>query len=394
MIKKSDYPWRLGLFLAAYYMANAIYQGYISKYFEAQGMTTAQLSVILAATPLIAIVFQPIWGAMGDRARSRNRVLAGLIAAACVFMMMFRVSGAFWYLLTVNILFSAVYTSIQPMGDSIILEELARRDQPFGPIRMMGAVAFAILNLVFGMILSPDHMELVVYAAFALLVMLLPAARLLPPTGGHQAGKKEKSNMGAILKMPGMARLFIMMMLLQLTYGYFYSFFSIHFTSLPGGTHTLLGLCYFLSAMSEIPFLLNSDRLLDRLGVGRLMSISAACITVRWLILATTQNAVIALLSQLLHCFGFIVLTVAMAKYIAITIPDELKASGQMLIAVVGFGIARSFGCLAGGFVASAMGSVQRGFALMSAVSGCALVIFAPKYFRMPPINGKSGKEG
>ena len=72
-MSKSRYPWRFGLFLSIYYMANAIYQGYASKYFEAAGMSTAQLSVILAATPIVSIIAQPLWGAAGDRAKVRNR---------------------------------------------------------------------------------------------------------------------------------------------------------------------------------------------------------------------------------------------------------------------------------------------------------------------------------
>ena len=389
MMKKSNYPWRYGLYLSAYYMANAIYQGYASKYFESAGMTTAQLSVILAATPIISIFAQPMWGAAGDRARSRNRVLRALILISAVMVLMYRVSSAFWWLLPVGCLFSAAYTSIQPMGDSIILEALTPENQPFGPIRLMGCLSFAVMNLVWGQFLAPERMSLVVYGTSVMLVILLLVTRVLPVTAGHQADTGRKMNMTAILKMKHMRGLFTLMMLLQLTMGYFYSFFSIHFTSLPGGTNGLLGVCYFISALSEVPFLLNADRLYKRLGVGKLMSISALAVTLRWILLASTGSAYVAMASQLLHSWGFIVMTVSMSKYINDTIPDELKASGQMLIAVVGFGIARAFGILGGGLVASAMGSIQMGFALMAGISGVALIAFAPKYLRMKPLNGK-----
>ena len=39
MKRSSDLPWRFGLFLATYYLANAVYQGYAAKYFEAVGMS-------------------------------------------------------------------------------------------------------------------------------------------------------------------------------------------------------------------------------------------------------------------------------------------------------------------------------------------------------------------
>ena len=106
-MKKSNYPWQYGLFLAFYYTANAIYQGYASKYFEAVGMTTAQLSVILAAMPIISIFAQPLWGAAGDRAKTRNSVLRGLIVASAAIVLLYRLSNAFWWLLPVSALFSA-----------------------------------------------------------------------------------------------------------------------------------------------------------------------------------------------------------------------------------------------------------------------------------------------
>ncbi|MBQ8954432.1 MAG: MFS transporter, partial [Clostridia bacterium] len=366
-----------------------IYQGYASKFFESAGMNTAQLSVILAATQVISIFAQPLWGAAGDRAKSRNQVLRLLILIAAAVVLLYRVSGAFLWLLPVSCLFSAAYTSIQPMGDSIILEALTPDNHPFGPIRLMGCLSFAVMNLLWGQFLAPERMNFVVYATSILLVILLFVARVLPVTAGHQAATGRKMNMTAILKLKHMPGLFTLMMLLQLTMGYFYSFFSIHFTALPGGTNGLLGLCYFLSAASEVPFLLNADRLYKKLGVGKLMSISALVVTLRWILLASTGSAYAALASQLLHGGGFIVMTVSMSKFINDTIPDELKASGQMLIAVVGFGIARAFGILGGGLVASVMGSIQMGFALMAAISGVALIAFAPKYLRMKPLNGE-----
>ena len=388
MKKSSDFPWKYGLFLASYYLANAVYQSYASKYFESVGMTHTQLSVLLAAAPVISIIMQPIWGMLGDRMKSRNIVLRMLIVVAAALVLTYRISGAFWWLLIVSCLFSAFYTSIQPMGDSIILEALQPKNQPFGPLRLMGCLTFAVGNLFIGYAID-GRMNLVVYLTTAILMLTLLSTKALPYTPGHQS-TGQKMNMLAILKLRHMPGLLIMLMMMQLTMGYFYSFYSIHFTSLPGGTTTLLGLCYFLSAVSEVPFLLNADKLYDKLGVGKLMSISAAAITLRWLLLGLFPYAGVAMASQVLHGWGFIVMTVSTSKYMSATVPDELKASGQMLLAVVGFGIARAFGILGGGLLSEAMGGIQNGFLMMAAVSGAALLIFAPRYLRMKPLNGQN----
>ncbi len=385
MKKSSDFPWKYGLFLACYYLANAVYQGYVPNYFESAGMTHIQRTVLLSMAPIISILMQPVWGTLGDRSKSRNNVLRILIAAAAGIVLTYRIAGAFWYLMTASILFSAFYTSIQPMGDSIILEALQPENQPFGPLRLMGCLAFAIGNLFIGFMID-GRANLVLYLTTGILMLTLLSTWSLPETPGHQK-TGQKMNMLGILKLPHMPGLIVMLMLLQLTMGYFYSFYPPYFTSLPGGTTTILGWCYFLSAMSEVPFLLNADRLYEKLGVGKLLTISACAVTLRWILLASFPTIYVAAGSQVLHGWGFIVMTVSMSKYMSAAVPDELKASGQMLLSVVGFGIARVFGILGGGLLSEAMGGVQNGFILMACISGAALICFAPKYLRSEPLN-------
>ena len=379
---KKSYPWRYAAFMITYYTVNAIYQGYISKYFQLRGAATAQLSVLLAAAPMISIVSQPFWGMRGDRAKSRNRVLRLMILLGVGLILMLPLSRAFGWMLLFNALFAAQYTSIQPMGDSIILESLlARGNQPFGPLRLCGSLSFAVVNLVFGLLVG-ERFEWVIYLTAALLAGVFLSTYLLPPTPGHQAETGRRMSLADLFRVPGMPPLLALFMMLQLCMGYFYSFFSIHFTSLPGGSTSLLGLAYFISATSELPFLLNADRLFDRLGAGRLMCLSALTMLTRWVLLATCPNVAVVLCSQLLHGGGFIVMSVSMAKHINATVPAELKSSGQLLLAVVGFGLARVFGILGGGLLSSALGGTRHAFLIMAGVCALALILFAPRYFR------------
>ena len=384
---KKSYPWRYAAFMITYYTVNAIYQGYISKYFQLRGAATAQLSVLLAAAPMISIVSQPFWGMRGDRAKSRNRVLRLMILLGVGLILMLPLSNAFGWMLLFNALFAAQYTSIQPMGDSIILESLlARGNQPFGPLRLCGSLSFAVVNLGFGLLVG-ERFEWVIWLSAALLAGVFLSTYLLPSTPGHQAETGRKMSLVDLFRVPGMPPLLALFMMLQLCMGYFYSFFSIHFTALPGGSMTLLGLAYFISATSELPFLLNADRLFDRLGAGRLMCLSALTMLTRWVLLATCPNVAVVLCSQLLHGGGFIVMSVSMAKHINATVPAELKSSGQLLLAVAGFGLARVFGILGGGLLSGALGGTRHAFLVMAGVCALALILFAPRYFRRAKAN-------
>lgn len=388
MPDKKKYPWHFALFLMTYYSANGIYQGYISKYYKQAGVSGIEFIVLMASMPVVALVIQPLWGRIGDRMHSRNTALRIMVTASTVLAASYTVSGNFSVLLLLGCLFAAFYTAIEPMADSIILETLYRERQPFGPIRISGCISYALVNLAAGRLLE-GRLSIVPYVTAIFLLILFASTYTLPATPGHQHGKK-KMPLRSILKLPRMVPLMILLMMQQLAMGYLYSFFSVYFTdTIPGGSSTLLGLCYFLSALSELPFLLFSDKLFDRLGTGRLMLVSALILTLRFSILAMTQSLPLVIASQLLHGGGFIVMMVTMSKYINAVVPNELKTGGQMLLSVVGFGIARVFGIVFGGMVSEITGSIRNGFLFSAILCLTALIIFSPVFLKEKPLNGQ-----
>ncbi len=380
------YPWKYSLYMMAYYLSTSVYLNYINLYFKSLNLNTTQISMLMSAIPLISIVAQPMWGSLGDRMKHRNTLLRILAASSAVSIWLFLMNPNFWYLLLVVLLFSAFFTALQPLGDSIILEALHDERRPFGPIRMTGCLVFAISSRIVGGFLN-ERMNWVVYLTSGMLVLVFISTYALPDVKGHQR-EKNKTSIFSLLKDGELRGLLIFITLLQVTMGYFYSFFSVHFTSLPGGTSALLGWCYLVSALSEVPFLLLADKLFDKLGAGKLMCISALALTVRWIILGTITNVMWVVASQVLHGWGFIVMTVSMSKYVSATVPEELRARGQMLLAVVGFGVARVVGSLGGGLLANGLG-MQHGFYVTAGVAALALCVFAPKYMKRAALNGQ-----
>jgi len=380
---------RYALFLIAYYVTNSIYQGFLTLYYQnTLGFSSTQIGAILAGVAIVSIIAQPFWGSVGDRSKSLNRVIRILCVLASVSILSILLVKDFIPVLVLVCVFACFYMSIQPLGDSIILGALRRQNKPFGLIRLAGGLSFAVASLVFGRIINQPGREVwAVYFTAGLAIVTLFATFALPETRGQQSAGGRKMSFAALFKMKDLMLLMVFMIIIQITMGYFYAFFSVHYTSLEGADSSLLGWCYFISACSEIPYLLNSDRLFKKIGAGRLMCISALTLTARWLIVGLSDNYIVVLLSQLLHGWGFIVMTVSMAKYVSLTVPRELQASGQMLLAVGSFGISRAIGNLGGGLLADAMGR-QTVFLICAGVCFIALIAFAPYYLRHAPLNG------
>jgi len=383
MSAKSRYPAHLGLFLMAYYVTNSVYQGYLSVYFKnVLGFNSTQIGSILAAVAIVSVITQPMWGTVGDRSKSRNAIIRWLCVASAAIILCLFIAESYIPVMLLTCLFAGFYMSIQPMGDSIILEDLQREDHPFGPIRMAGGLSFAFFNIIFGKILVwAGTDDVTIWFIAGLLMCTLLSTFALPKTPGRQAVGGRKMNISSLFRMKDLMLLLAFVLPLQATMGYFYTFFSNHFITLEGANNGLLGWCYFISAVSEVPYLIFSDRLFKKVGPGKLLCFSAISLTIRWLLLGFVSDYRLAMFSQIFHGWGFIVMTVSLSKYISINVPAELKASGQMLLAVVSFGIARVIGNFGGGMLADAIG-MQNVFFVSAAITIATFLIFAPRYLR------------
>ncbi len=250
-------------------------------------------------------------------------------------------------------LFGFFYTGVQPIGDALALERLSREGKPFGPARLMGALAFAASALAFGFFLDASGREgWVALTASALMLVALLASFLL---GGDKAPRGDVHPL-RLLKNRALMRMLAFILPAQATMGYFYAFFPTRFMELPGATGALLGWANLIAALAEIPFLLVGDRLFKRLDAAGVAAISTLALGARWLLVALGQSAALLLLSQLLHGLGYIAISVSMALYIRREVAPEAQASGQALLNVFCYGLARVLGNALGALAARALG--------------------------------------
>ena len=383
----SDVSVRSAAFLMAYYMTNSVFQSFMSLYFKDILLTDTQIGTINALIAAVSVPSMIVWGHLGDRAKTRNYLLCFMCLCSGAIMLSVRLNNAFAYVLIIMCAFSAFYTSIQPMGDSIVLTALDRESRPFGPVRMAGGLSFAVVAALFGYVQNALGSSSAVYATAAMCAVIALSALYLPRVRGGESRRRAERMFG-LFKDRELLMLFCLMVPLQITYGYFYAFFSpLLRDDLGGGAY--VGWAYFISSTSEVPFLLMSDKMFKKYGAGRLMCVAALFMTARWLIVATTGSPVVAMLSQVFHSFGFIVITVTVSKYVQATVPENRKAGGQLLISVFGFGVARVIGYFGGGVLSDLMGR-QSVFYICAAVCAACLALFAPYYFRRPPLNGET----
>ncbi|MDG0808183.1 MFS transporter [Cohnella rhizosphaerae] len=375
------------LFYFFIYMGNAVYGTFIPLYFRDAGFDASQIGILLGIGPLVAIFAQPVWGTLSDRAKTKNHILLLLIAGSGGAMLLYPLSDGFGYLLAMISIFTFFQASIFALSDAITLEELDRQRWAggFSRIRLAGTIGFALMSIAFGLI-AEKRVDLM-FAVYAM-VMAVSFAFVLrfPSVAGHQK-QGRRIRIWVLFRNRKLVFYLAVNFVLHITLGYYYTFFPLYFQEL-GGSNAWLGWSMVISSLSEVPFLLLAGKIFQRVRIHYILFGAGIAAALRWYLFSAIHDPYWTIPVQVLHGLIFIVLSVTMATVINREVPDELKASGQTLNALLCLGVARLIGSYAGGEASEIWG--MRDVFLYNAVLavGC-IAVFAVLFRRM---DGRSTK--
>ena len=386
---QNGFPFGVLPYFICYYMCSATYSTYYANYLVEQGIGKGEIGSIMALSPIIALVVQPIWGMAGDRVKWKNTLLAVLTGGTALVLFIGGFVNSVLYAYAVVCSYSFFCTSITPLMETIALESLQKGHYAYGPVRLVGTLAYAVTAPVIGFVLA-DHYALAPFFSALFMGLGLIAVLFMPRVAGHGYGKKQKANILELFKHKQLMLLMAFTIVLMLSMSYYNTYFSLYFQDI-GADSTTLGLAFFISALGEVPFLLVGDKLLRKIGAGRILLLCAAAISLRMLLIGISTNVTFTLATQLLHGLSMVVMQFTMAKFINVIVPDELKSSGQMLVSVVGFGIARAAGAWISGLMVDAVG-MRTPFFVSAVVAAAGLIVFGFMILRSPELRN-AGKE-
>jgi PPP family 3-phenylpropionic acid transporter len=354
--RRERYPWIFVSFYAISYMAYAISNTFFPIYYKQLGYSGSSLGLLLSVGPFVALLSQPFWGIMADRASSKNLILQIICAVSTVSIFLLVADSRFYFLSLSFAMFSFFYYPLFALGDTITLEYLKNTGWHFGPIRLAGTFGFAVMAIIAGKLASRNITNIFfLFSACTAVSFLL--ARKLPVIRGHQHGR-QKISILALLKNREFMFLSVFFLAVMSSMGFYYSFYPVYYEQLGAG-RTLVGVSMFVSAVSETPFLLFSSRISRKFHAKYILLGSAAVICLRWLLIYLVPSPYALLPLMLLHGTTFIVMSYAMATYVNNNIPAVLKASGQAVNWIISLGLSRIAGSILGGILVDKYGIRQ-----------------------------------
>ncbi len=350
----------LHLFLinAFVYISSVFYVPFISSYYAGNGITPAQIGVLLMIGPITAIIVQPLWGRLSDATGRRKLVLALAVAGSGLSMLIYYAGNSFRIFFIAAVAVNVFMTVVVPLCDALIINQAELLGIPFSVVRLGGTLGFSVMAVIAGNLLKkyPDMqfaLSSIGYAILLILIAFLPRdsarGRSIPKTG-------RKTRMGIhnifVSKEIYLVLSFVLISQIGLS---FYSGFMGPYLIKQGQSQKEIGVMSCLSALSEVPVLLIIEKVRKKFGEVRVLMFSCFMMALR-IFIFTGETLLSAGLAQILQGTTYMTVYYCAAVYIATNVKKGMFSLGQGVLGVVQTGIGAVIGTSVGGILVNSIG--------------------------------------
>lgn len=361
---------RFAVFYFCYYAALGAYTPYVSRWVSSMGHGGYVVGTMLGLWYATRILAPPFWARSVERSARPGLWFVAGSALTLLSFAGFTLTRSAWALFAVMAVFGLFYNAVMPQFEAMTLKALGPRSTEYGRIRVWGSIGFLIVASTYGWLLDRFGDDAFPWLTLPLLALMLLAAWThrddAPPE--HIATANEA---GHLWKRPGVRSFLVVALLVQMGFGAFYVFYTLHLQD-HGHDGATIGALWGLGVLIEIAMFWQAPRLLARFGASALMSLCIALTVLRWIATALLADSLPWMAAaQLTHAFSFAIFHACCMRQMADFFPGKRAAAGQSLL----YAFSQGVGGVLGAGVASVMWEWQRGEAAF--LAGAAITLAA-----------------
>lgn len=384
-------------FNALLYMAGATFAPYISVYYRSQGISVSEIGILLAIGPLVTLVAQPSWGILGDKTGRHLSVLRLVIGGSMLAVLSFYLADSFWLYALAAGLMTLFTCGIQPMGDTVVVKEAARRGYRFSSIRMGGTLGYSLTVVLAGGLLKLYPSASFGLTSFLYLAMLLITFALPKPQGTQAQGTqaqgaeapRQKLEIGRLFRNHRVILIILFAFVFQLGLSFYGAFIGVFVTEELGYDNSVIGVMQCIAALSEAPVLLFIDKALRRFRTQTLLVAAGFIMVVRLLLPPLTFSIAGVAVAQALQGMSFMIMYYSTVMYLNEKLDPSLRGTGMSVLCVVQGGMAALLSNVVGGQLGDRLGLrssylLYAGLLLVFMLACCGWLILRKRGKRLP----------
>jgi PPP family 3-phenylpropionic acid transporter len=381
--------WRLSGFYCLYFALIGCIMPFWGLYLQQQDFSVADIGILLALFSGVRIFAPNIWASLSHLLENfiapiQLLRLGGVLMVVCFVAIYW--ATEFWHYALIMLAYGFFWSAILPQYEILTLNHIKNDLDAYSSIRLWGSIGFIILVSVLGWVFDLISLNYLPAIMLFLMLAIVFNSFALPAPLKHKSEneKNENLNKGDDRKASGinwgLISFLAIIVLIQISHGPYYVFFSIYLQQLDY-SHWMIGLLWSLGVFSEIIIFWKIALFMQRWSLRELVILSLLLTAIRWLMTAYfAEVGPMLIVSQCLHAFSFGLLHVVSVKYIAIFYPDNQQLHGQALYSGLGFGLGGALGAYLAGIAWAAYGSVW----VFVGAAITALVALMVAYYGLP----------
>ncbi|OOV88312.1 MFS transporter [Oceanospirillum linum] len=369
---------------------------YWGLYLQSLGFDAKQIGSLMAIFIATKLVAPNLWSYWADQKKAHVSVMRlGAVLTPLCFLTVYLQQG-FWSMAVAMVLYSFFWNAILPQYEVITLKAIKGREERYGQIRLWGSVGFIAAVASLGWLLDQVAVTwlpvsiLSVMTFMALSTLMIPAGKIWPDVEAkipasesdgppvNKRDSRQEEGFWRRLKHPPVFVFLLSVILMQVSHGPYYTFFSIYMEGV-GYSRSLIGLLWSLGVMAEVVLFAIMHLLLTRFKPEILLLLSLVLAALRWLMVALFADELMLLLaSQLLHAATFGSFHAASIALVQRFFTGKTAGQGQALYSSLGYGVGGALGAWGSGLLWVSIGA--QGSYLLACVAagfGAALVLWS-----------------
>jgi len=342
--------WRLSSFYFCFFALLGALHPYWSLYLYSKGFTVADIGILLAMPMATKIIAPNIWGWLADYTGKRLVVIRLGAFLSCLCFLCIFIDQKFWSIALVMIGYSFFWNAILPQHEVITMSYLEETPETYSRIRLWGSIGFIVSVLGGGFWFDSSGIETLPVIGALLLFGIFLASMFVPRPAPSRNDSSPKRFILTAMK-PAVIVFLMVGLLMQLSHGVYYSFFSIYLESF-GYSRSAIGAIWSVGVVAEVVIFLLMSKFLLRFGVRKIILICLALAAMRWLTIGFyADNLTLLLSSQISHAFTFGAFHAACIECVRRLFDVSCQGKAQALYSSCCYGIGGAVGSCTGGLV-------------------------------------------
>jgi MFS family permease len=247
-----------------------------------------------------------------------------------------------------------------------------RHGLSFGRMRMWGSAGFALVSILGGYLWTQvGYNPMFGIAILLALPVIFLSGKL---ESGPVVNSQTRTAITDLLRDPGLVTLFVVSFLMGAAMLSTYIFGGIYMASL-GGSESMMGLMFGLSALVEVPVMHYSGNIIDRLTSTHTLWLSLLILTLSIFGFVLSSTPAMLVMTGLVKGVGFGLFAVTLVRLIDERSPDEWKSTAQAISSVCLFGLSMLLTSALFGYLFDNFGGVTMyGVATMMGITAVILM--------------------